>query len=111
MDEVTEKDLKTIIPNINFYSDQNSNEHYNNLSAFHKSMRGGDVNAALYYGFLILHTGDFDGLFRRMLAVSYEDIGFTNPQISQRTLTAINVFERFQISAKENLLSLQVLLI
>ncbi|WAM09864.1 hypothetical protein ONA24_00725 [Mycoplasmopsis cynos] len=34
-----------------------------------------DVNAALYYGFLILHTGDFDGLFRRMLAVSYEDIG------------------------------------
>ncbi|UWV92227.1 hypothetical protein NWE57_04975 [Mycoplasmopsis cynos] len=39
LDEVTEKDLKTIIPNINFYSDQNSNEHYNNLSAFHKSMR------------------------------------------------------------------------
>ncbi|WAM10517.1 hypothetical protein ONA00_03960 [Mycoplasmopsis cynos] len=41
-----------------------------------------------------MHTGDFDGLFRRMLAVSYEDIGFTNPQISQRTLTAINIFER-----------------
>ncbi|WP_338583448.1 replication-associated recombination protein A [Mycoplasmopsis cynos] len=94
LDEVTEKDLKTIIPNINFYSDQNSNEHYNNLSAFHKSMRGSDVNAALYYGFLILHTGDFDGLFRRMLAVSYEDIGLANPQISQRTLTAINIFER-----------------
>ncbi|EIE41822.1 recombination factor protein RarA [Mycoplasmopsis canis UFG4] len=92
--DITEKDLKTIIPNINFYSDQNSSEHYNNLSAFHKSVRGSDIDAALYYGFLILASGDYDGLFRRMLALAYEDIGLANPQMGQRVLSAIEAFER-----------------
>lgn len=94
LSEITEKDLKTIIPNINFYSDQNSSEHYNNLSAFHKSVRGSDVNAALYYGFLILSSGDYDGLFRRMLALAYEDIGLANLAIGPRVLAAIQTFER-----------------
>nr|WP_313770816.1 hypothetical protein [Mycoplasmopsis felis] len=73
--EITQEDLKVIIPNISFYSDTNQSAHYDNLSAFHKSLRGSDVNASLYYGFLILKTGDIDGLFRRMLCVAYEDIG------------------------------------
>ncbi|WP_426460961.1 replication-associated recombination protein A [Mycoplasma hafezii] len=91
---VTEKDLKAIVPNINFYSDSNSTAHYNNLSAFHKSLRGSDVDAALYYGFLILKSGDTDGLFRRMLCVAYEDVGLANSNIGMRTLSAIQVFER-----------------
>ncbi|WP_117275350.1 replication-associated recombination protein A [Mycoplasmopsis edwardii] len=94
LNEISEKDLKTIIPNVSFYTDKNSSEHYNNLSAFHKSLRGSDVNASLYYGFLILASGDHDGLFRRMLAMAYEDIGLANPSIGQRTLAAIQTFER-----------------
>lgn len=91
---ITEIDLKIIIPNINFYSDMNSSAHYNNLSAFHKSLRGSDPDAALYYGMLILKSGDIDGLFRRMLCVAYEDIGLANPNITLRVKSAIEAFER-----------------
>ncbi|EFF41496.1 replication-associated recombination protein A [Mycoplasmopsis alligatoris] len=92
--EVNKDDLKKIIPNISFYSDSNSSAHYNNLSAFHKSLRGSDVNAALYYGFLILKTGDYQGLIRRINCVAYEDIGLANPNITLRLEAAINSVER-----------------
>ncbi|MFU2192877.1 replication-associated recombination protein A [Mycoplasma sp. 4079] len=92
--EITKEQLKQVIPNINFYSDLNSSAHYNNLSAFHKSLRGSDVNAALYYGMLILKSGDVDGLFRRMICASYEDIGHASPNVSLRVLNAIEAFER-----------------
>lgn len=91
---LTREDLKKIIPNINFYSDMNSSAHYNNLSAFHKSLRGSDVNAALYYGALILKSGDYQGLFRRINAVAYEDIGLANPNIILRVEAAFNSVER-----------------
>ncbi|WP_370452021.1 replication-associated recombination protein A [Mycoplasma sp. NEAQ87857] len=87
-------DLKDIIPNINFYSDANSTAHYDNLSAFHKSLRGSDYNAALYYGLLILKSGDYDGLFRRMLCVAYEDIGLASIGIGSRVENAIKAYER-----------------
>ncbi|MGZ9762832.1 replication-associated recombination protein A [Mycoplasma sp. 5912] len=99
--EVSKNDLKTIIPNINFYSDNKQSAHYNNLSAFHKSLRGSDIDAALYYGFLILQSGDNDGLFRRMLAVAYEDIGLANPMVGAKTEAAIRVFERLGIPEGE----------
>ncbi|WP_425411709.1 replication-associated recombination protein A [Mycoplasma buteonis] len=93
-EEVTQQDLKTIIPNINFYSDKDASAHYNNLSAFHKSLRGSDVDASLYYGFLILRTGDVDSLFRRMLCVAYEDVGLASANVALRVLNAIESFER-----------------
>ncbi|WXA52017.1 replication-associated recombination protein A [Mycoplasmopsis cynos] len=99
--EITQEDLKVIIPNISFYSDMNQSAHYDNLSAFHKSLRGSDVNASLYYGFLILKTGDIDGLFRRMLCVAYEDIGMANPNVALRTHNAIQVFERLGLPEGE----------
>ncbi|SJZ42581.1 putative ATPase [Mycoplasmopsis verecunda] len=93
-DEITDEVIKTVVPNVNFYSDLNSTAHYNNLSAFHKSLRGSDPNAALYYGMLILESGDIDGLFRRMLCVSYEDIGLASPNVSLRVAEAIRCYER-----------------
>ncbi|MEE3928482.1 replication-associated recombination protein A [Mycoplasmopsis ciconiae] len=92
--KITKEDLKLIIPNINFYSDANSSAHYNNLSAFHKSLRGSDVDAALYYGALIIKSGDYLGLFRRINAVAYEDIGMANPDIVLRVEAAFNSVER-----------------
>ncbi|WP_027121554.1 replication-associated recombination protein A [Mycoplasma leonicaptivi] len=100
-DEITEKEIKTLIPNINFFSDKDSSQHYNNLSAFHKSLRGSDVDASLYYGFLILKSGDIDGLFRRMLCVAYEDVGLANPNIALRVDTAIRAFERLGLPEGE----------
>lgn len=86
--------IKKVIPNISFYSDMESSAHYNNLSAFHKSLRGSDPDAALYYGALILKSGDFQGLFRRMLCVAYEDIGLANPNITVRVNLAFEAVEK-----------------
>ncbi|QBF34630.1 replication-associated recombination protein A [Mycoplasmopsis phocirhinis] len=93
-EEIDEQAIKTLIPNVNFYSDMNADAHYNNLSAFHKSMRGSDVDASLYYAALILKSGDYQGLFRRITAIAYEDIGLADPNISLRVEAALNAVER-----------------
>ncbi|ADE19806.1 replication-associated recombination protein A [Mycoplasma crocodyli] len=93
-EKIHKDDLKKVIPNINFYSDRDSSAHYNNLSAFHKSLRGSDVNAALYYGFVIVKSGDYQGLIRRLNCVVYEDIGLANPNIILRMEAAFNTIER-----------------
>ncbi|WP_406616975.1 AAA family ATPase [Mycoplasmopsis adleri] len=93
-DKVTLEDIKKILPNMTFYSDFNSSAHYNNLSAFHKSLRGSDVDAALYYGSLITKTGDFQGLFRRLLCCAYEDVGLADPTLPQKIHIALEDVER-----------------
>ncbi|MGZ9453476.1 replication-associated recombination protein A [Mycoplasma sp. AC157] len=93
-DLLSEEIVEKLLPNVNFYSDKNADSHYNNLSAFHKSLRGSDPDAALYYGMLIIKSGDFDGLYRRMLCVAYEDIGLAHPNISLKVMAAINSAER-----------------
>lgn len=92
--DVTLDIIKDIVPSNNFYSDKNGDSHYNLLSAFHKSLRGSDPDASLYWGLLILKTGNVDDLFRRMLCVAYEDIGLANPIIGVETNQAISAFER-----------------
>ncbi|AKJ52395.1 replication-associated recombination protein A [Metamycoplasma hominis] len=86
--------IKKIIPSIQFSSDESGDNHYDYLSAFHKSLRGSDIDAALYWGFIIIKSGDFDGLFRRMLCASYEDVGMANPKLGSEVLSAIECFER-----------------
>lgn len=60
--------------------DQNGEEHYNTISAFIKSMRASDVDAALYYLARMVAAGE-DALFiaRRMVIFASEDIGLAQP--------------------------------
>ncbi|VEU74886.1 ATPase [Mycoplasmopsis citelli] len=95
--QVTQEDLRIIVPNVQFYSDAKGSGHYNNLSALHKSLRGSDVDASVYYGMLIATSGDFDGLFRRMLAVAYEDIGLASPTTAIKVHHAIEAYERLGV--------------
>ena len=62
------------------YYDKKGEEHYNIISAFHKSMRGSDPDAALYWLCRMLEAGE-DPLFiaRRMVVFSSEDIGNADP--------------------------------
>ena len=55
-----------------------------------KSIRGSDVNAALYYAARLLASGDLESLTRRLLVTAYEDIGIANPQACMRTKIAID---------------------
>lgn len=74
--------------------DKNGDAHYDTLSAFQKSIRGSDVNAALHYLARLIESGDLPSISRRLLVIAYEDIGFANPQAVDRTFNAILVAER-----------------
>ncbi|MFC4320897.1 replication-associated recombination protein A [Litchfieldia salsa] len=77
-----------------FVHDKNGDAHYDVLSAFQKSIRGSDVNAALHYLARLIEAGDLVSISRRLLVIAYEDIGLANPQAGGRALDAITVAER-----------------
>ncbi|MFB1050721.1 replication-associated recombination protein A [Paraliobacillus sp. JSM ZJ581] len=77
-----------------FSHDKNGDAHYDVLSAFQKSIRGSDVNAALHYLGRLIEAGDLDSIARRMIVCAYEDIGVANPQAGARALAAVEAAER-----------------
>ncbi|WP_102026928.1 replication-associated recombination protein A [Salirhabdus sp. Marseille-P4669] len=77
-----------------FSHDKDGDAHYDVLSAFQKSIRGSDVNAALHYLGRLIEAGDLDSIARRMVVCAYEDIGLANPQAGPRALFAVQAAER-----------------
>lgn len=61
--------------------DREGDEHYDILSAFQKSMRGSDANAALHYLARLLEAGDMPSAMRRLLVCANEDVGLAYPMI------------------------------
>lgn len=74
--------------------DSDETGHYDVLSAFQKSIRGSDVNAALHYLARLISSGDLDIIYRRMTVIAYEDIGLANPNMGVRVDACINACER-----------------
>ena len=74
--------------------DRNGEEHYNHISAFHKSLRGGDAQASIYWLYRMLLAGE-DPLFigRRMIRFASEDVGLADPNALQ---VALDAFEAWQ---------------
>ena len=72
-----------------FFGDKNGDGYYDMLSAFQKSIRGSDVDAALHYLARLITIGDLDSIFRRMAVIAYEDIGLANPSIGPKVMAAI----------------------
>jgi putative ATPase len=85
--------------------DKSGEEHYNLISALHKSMRGSDPDASLYWLARMLVAGE-DPLYiaRRMVRFASEDVGNADPRALQVTLNAMEAF-RF-IGAPEGELAL-----
>ncbi len=61
--------------------DRDGDEHYDLLSAFQKSMRGSDPDAAVYYLARLLSAGDLPSVCRRLLVCAAEDVGLAYPMI------------------------------
>ena len=76
-----------------FFHDKNEDGHYDVLSAFQKSIRGSDVDAALHYLARLIEAGDLDSIYRRMSVIAYEDIGLANPSIGPKVMAAIHASE------------------
>lgn len=78
---VTQEEVKRIINSTNLRYDKTGEEHYNTISAFIKSMRASNPDAALYYMARMIESGE-DPLFiaRRMVVFASEDVGLADPK-------------------------------
>lgn len=74
--------------------DKNGDAHYDVVSAFQKSIRGSDVDAALHYLARMVDAEDLPSITRRLLVIAYEDIGLANPQAAARTVAAVTAAEK-----------------
>ncbi|MCM2589419.1 replication-associated recombination protein A [Rossellomorea marisflavi] len=77
-----------------FSHDKDGDAHYDVISAFQKSIRGSDANAALHYLGRLVEAGDLPSIARRLLVIAYEDIGLASPQAGPRTLAAVETAEK-----------------
>ena len=84
---------KTVQQRMPLY-DKAADGHYNLISALHKSVRGSDPDAALYYLARMLTAGE-DPLFlaRRLVRMAIEDVGLADPQAVQQALAAKDTFD------------------
>lgn len=92
--KITEDVVKSVNNKASNPMDEDETGHYDVLSAFQKSIRGSDVNAALHYLARLISSGDLDSIYRRMTVIAYEDIGLANPNMGVRVDACINACER-----------------
>lgn len=78
--EITREDVLQVIQKQQLYYDQNGEEHYNIISALHKSIRNSDENAALYWLARMIEGGE-EPLYvaRRLVRFASEDVGLADP--------------------------------
>lgn len=74
--------------------DKDGDAHYDVISAFQKSIRGSDVDAALHYMARLVEAGDMMSICRRLMVIAYEDIGLANPGACARTVSAVQAAEK-----------------
>ncbi|WP_394187649.1 replication-associated recombination protein A [Paenisporosarcina quisquiliarum] len=86
--------LQNLVERIGVFGDKKGSHFYNLLSALQKSVRGSDVNAAMYYLAHLLENGDLVAVSRRLLVMAYEDIGMANPAVGAHVLASIQAAER-----------------
>lgn len=90
-EEITHDLLRQIIQKSHLYYDKGGEEHYNIISALHKSMRGGDADAAVYWLARMLEGGENPTyVARRLLRFAAEDVGLAD---NFALVLANNVFE------------------
>jgi len=74
--------------------DKNGDAHYDVISAFQKSIRGSDTDAALHYLAQLVAAGDLPAICRRLMVIAYEDIGLANLPAAARTVQAVQAAQQ-----------------
>ena len=99
--ELLERALQQRLPR----HDKSGQQHFDLLSAYHKSLRGSDVQGALYWMARMINAGeDPMTLFRRAMAMAAEDIGVADPRALQMAVAARDAFH--MLGAPEGLIPL-----
>ncbi len=93
--EIDENKLDDVIQKRAPLSDKSGDEHYNLISAVHKSLRASDTDAALYWVARMMISGqDPRYILRRLTRFAMEDVGLADPNAMQIALSAWQIYER-----------------
>ncbi len=76
---VSTESVQSLTQRSNMRYDREGDQHYDLLSALHKSIRGSDENAAIHYAARLMEAGDLLSLCRRLLCIAAEDVGLAYP--------------------------------
>jgi len=76
---ITQDDALNVTQKSAFYFDKDSDSHYDTLSAFQKSIRGSDPDAAVHYLARLIEGGDLISICRRLMVIACEDVGLAYP--------------------------------
>lgn len=87
---ITLETVKSLTQKSAMKYDREGDEHYDLLSAFQKSMRGSDPDAAIHYLARILLAGDLPSACRRLMVCACEDVGLANPNIIPIVKSAVD---------------------
>lgn len=79
--KVSEESVAELVQKSAVRYDKDGDEHYDIISAYQKSMRGSDSNAALHYLARLLEAGDLPSACRRLMVCACEDVGLAYPQL------------------------------
>lgn len=100
--EVTLEDIENVLHGRNLRYDRTGEEHYNTISAFIKSMRASDADAALYYLARMIAAGeDPKFIARRMVIFASEDVGLAQPTALVVANAAFDAVERVGLPEAE----------
>ncbi len=88
--KITLEDAKSVAQRSSNRYDRDGDVHYDLLSAFHKSVRGSDPDAAIYYLARLLSAGDILSPARRLLCIANEDIGLAYPMAAVITKACVD---------------------
>ncbi len=88
---ITLENAKLLSQKTSLRYDKDGDEHYDLLSAFQKSMRGSDPNAAIHYLARILEAGDLPSACRRLMVCAAEDVGLAYPMIMPIVKSAVDI--------------------
>jgi len=92
--DLTEKDAEEALQQKTLLYDKSGDAHYDTISAFIKSLRGSDPDAAVYYLVRMLESGEEPRfLLRRMVIFASEDVGNAEPRALQVAVDALRAFE------------------
>ena len=88
--KITDQKTEQILAGNSVRYDREGDEHYDIVSAYQKSMRGSDPDAAVYYLARLLAAGDLPSACRRLLVCANEDVGLAYPQIIPIVKSAVD---------------------
>lgn len=91
---VEDQMVEQMIKRVGVFGDKKGSHYFNLLSALQKSVRGSDINAAMYYLAHLLENGDLTAVTRRLLVMAYEDIGLASPEVGPHVLAACQAADR-----------------